>query len=233
MTATAANPTVLLSMQNGPPTNCRKADVCFVCIQCSIDFLPLVTITNPGPSVLCAQFYIELPQMTVALLNAAGTNYNLTTWHGTANLKTLAATDVCRMILDITLQDRPITLCKADFNLGKANIDSVGVQELICAKILKLGFKQIFHLIFLQLCPGYSDPPHATLDHIRQFLAGPNGQLVTSTVIKFYQHLMNTSCLFHARCDYPISICDIFIQKLDRHLLPSFCHHYPLYVNSH
>jgi hypothetical protein len=66
-TATAADPTVLLPMQNGSPANCRKADVCFVCVQCSIDFLPLVTITNPGPSVLRAQFCIELPQTTVAL----------------------------------------------------------------------------------------------------------------------------------------------------------------------
>jgi hypothetical protein len=137
------------------------------------------------------------------------------------------------MILDITLQDGPITLCKADFILGKANINSISVQELICAKILKLGFKQICHSIFLQLCPGYSDQPHAALDHICQSLAGPNGQSVTSTVIEFYQCLMNASRPFQARRDYPVSICDIFIQKLDWPLLPLFRRHYLLYANSH
>jgi hypothetical protein len=131
--------------------------------------------------------------MTITLIDDRGTNYNLTSWHGTANLWTLLDANVCVLILDICLRDGPIALLQANFNLSEANIDSSGLLDKIHSKILKLGFNQICHSTFLQLCPGYSNQAHAALDHIWQSTQGPNGQQVTLTVTKFYQRLMNAS----------------------------------------
>ena len=232
-TTIAADPTILMPVQNGAAATCRKPDVCFVRVTSSIDFAPLVTIAIAGPTVLRLQYYLELPQSTLTLLNGVGANYNLTTWHGAADLSSLSAQDVRLFILDVVLQDGPIALLQADFNLGEVNIDSNGLIERIHAKILKLGFNQIAHCIFSQLCPNYSDQPHAALDHIRQSGAGPDGQPVTSSVIEFYQRLMNASRPFQAQRTYPVSICDTFIQKLDRRLLPSFRRLYPAHATTH
>jgi hypothetical protein len=158
----------------------------FVRVLSSIDFALLVTIVYTGPTILCLQYYIELSQTTVPLVNGVGVNYNLTTWHGTADLLTLSGADVCGLILGVCLQDGPIALLQADFNLGEANINSNGLLKKLHTKILKLGFHQIAHSIFEQLCPGYSNQPHAALDHICQSATGPDGQVVTSTVIEFY-----------------------------------------------
>ena len=232
-TTVAADPTILMPVQNGAAANCCKPDVRFVCILSSINFAPLVTIAHAGPTVLCSQYYLKLPQSTLPLLNGVGVNCNLTTWHGAVDLLTLSTQDVHLFILDAVLQDGPIALLQADFNLGKANINSNGLIEQIHAKILKLGLKQIIHSIFLQLCPNYSNQPHAVLDHIRQSGAGPNGQPVTSSVIEFYQRLMNASRPFQAQRMYPVSICNTFIQKLDCQHLPSFHHLYPAHTTTH
>ena len=44
---------------------------------------------------------------------------------------------------------------------------------------------------------------------------------------------MNASCPFQAQRMYPVSICDTFIQKLDRRLLPSFRCLYPAHATTH
>jgi hypothetical protein len=49
-TTTATNPTILMPVQNDALAACRKLDIRFVRIQCSIDFALLVTIPNPGPT---------------------------------------------------------------------------------------------------------------------------------------------------------------------------------------
>ena len=116
------------------------------------------------------------------MMDGAGNNYNLTTWHGVANLSTLIANEVCNRLLEPCLQDGPIALCPVDFNLGDANINVGSICETIQAKILRLGFWQICASIFVQLCPGYSDQPHAVLEHIHQTSVGPDGQPVTTSV---------------------------------------------------
>ena len=78
-----------------------------------------------------------------------------------------------------------------DFNLAKANVVAETIRDIIQAKILKLGFKRICSSIFQQLCPGYSDQPHAALEHIRHSVPGPDGQIVTASVIKYFQRMMN------------------------------------------
>ncbi len=131
------------------------------------------------------------------------------------------------------MQDGPIVLQPANFNLGDANINTTAIRKTIHTKILKLGFKQICASIFTQLCPGYSNQPHAKLEHIRQTSIGPNGQPLTPTVVEYYQRMMNAVRSFATQQLYVISICDRFIQGLDKILLPSFCHLYPNHSTVH
>ena len=228
------HPSILLPVQDGVYADCRKADVCFVHVSSVIDFAPLAIGHHvPGPTILCSQYYIELPQTTRVLTNGIGVAYNLTTWHGVDDLSTLSVADIRLLILDVVIQNGPIALLQADFNLGEANIDSNGLVEKIHAKILKLGFTHITHSIFAQLCPNYSDQPHAALDHIQQSGIGPDGQLVTSSVIEFYQRIMNASRPFQSQRTYPVSICDVFIQKLDHRITSSFRKNYPAHATTH
>ena len=226
-TTTAVDPNILLPIQNGAVANCRKEDVRFVRVICLLDFASLFTIANPGPTMLCVSFYVELPQTMAVMATASGAAYNLTTWHGPVDLYAMTREQIRTLILEPCLQDGPIALTPNDFNLLEANVDSTKIREDIHSNILKLGYKQICHAIFGQLCPGYSDQPHAALKHIHQSAPGPNGQLVTSSVVKFYQRLMAASRPFQAQRTYPISICDRFIQHLDCRLVPSFCRLYP------
>jgi hypothetical protein len=192
-TTTAANPTILLPVQNGAVAGCRKGDVRFVRVDCTIAFSPLITTPGYGTSTLRTSFYIELPQTTVPLQNHTGADYNLTTWHGAADLATLTPHQVRTQILEPCLQTVPITLGAASFNLTDAQIDDTTCIDLIHSKVLKLGLKQICKSIFQQLCPGYSDQPHAALEHICQTLIGPDGQTVTLTTIEYYQRMLNAS----------------------------------------
>ncbi len=171
---TAANPSILLPVQNGVVAGCRKDDVRFVHVLCFLDFSNLFNIPNPGPTVLRASFYIQLPQSTQVMTGGNNVNYNLATWHGVADLSTLSLDDLCILVLKPCLQDGPITLAENDFNLTKANINLTKVYKDIYARIIKLGYKQICHAIFTQLCPGYSNQPHAALEHICQSAPGPD-----------------------------------------------------------
>ena len=81
-------------------------------------------------------------------------------------------------------------------HLNDVQIDDTSIIETIQAKILKLSFKQtICASVLQQLCPGYSDQPHAAIEHIRQSVNGLDIQLVTTTTIEYYQRMLNASCL--------------------------------------
>jgi hypothetical protein len=159
-TTTAANPSVLLPVTNDPLPTCHQQDVCYVRVSCTINYARLITV--PGPTILSVSLYIEHPQTTRVMINGVGVNYNLTSWLGAANLSTLTRAEVRLTILEPCLHNGPITLSVADFNLAVANVDAKLICDTIQAKILKLGFKQICASIFQQLCPGYSDQPHAS-----------------------------------------------------------------------
>ena len=139
--------------------------------------------------------YIDPPQTTRVMINGAGANYNLTTWHGISDFSTLTSAQVRADIL-LCLHDRRITLRAANVvNLNNVQIDDTSIIETIQAKILKLSFKQkICASVLQQLCPGHSDQPHAAIEHIRQSANGPDIQLITTTTIN-YQRMLNTSCL--------------------------------------
>jgi hypothetical protein len=229
----AGNPAVLLLVQDGMVAICCQQDIRFIQVMCTINFHALMTIANPGPTTLCIGFYIKLPQTTIAMTNAGGIAYNLTTWHGTADLALLTRDQVCATVLEPSLQDGPISLSPTDFNLGATNINAITVHENIHAKILHLGCKQIAASIFVQLCPSYSNQPHAVLEHIRQMLTGANGQPITASVIKYYQRMMNAVPPFATQWLYAISMCNCFIQGLECTLMPQFWKNHPQHSSAH
>jgi hypothetical protein len=221
-TTTASNAAILLPIQDGAKALCLQKDSPFVCMMCNANFSRLITIPNYRPTVLCVGFYLELPQTTVAVLDGHNIANNLTNLHGVANLTTLTSNEVCMLILQLCLQDGPIALCPTNFNLGNADIDAVTIHERIHTKILYLGFKQICVSIFVQLCSGYSDQPQAVLEHICQMSTGSDGQLVTATIIEYYQHMLNPARPFATQAPYAISACNRFIKGLNKTLLTSF-----------
>jgi hypothetical protein len=90
-TTDAGDPAILLPVQDGVLADCRTKDVKFVHVQLMLDFFPLVNITTQaGPTILRVEYYIELPQTLQQLLNGTGTAYNLLTFHGPKNLRTLS-----------------------------------------------------------------------------------------------------------------------------------------------
>jgi hypothetical protein len=161
------------------------------------------------------------------MVNGHGYDYNLITWLGANDLSTLTPAQVCANILNTCLHDGPITLHDTNFNLNNVQINNTLIVETIQAKILKIGFKQIRASIFQQLCPGYSNQPHAAIEHIRQSSNCPDGQLVTATTIEYYQRMLNAVRPFATQHTYAISICDKFIQGLDQRILGPFHCFYP------
>jgi hypothetical protein len=69
------------------------------------------------------------------MVNGNNVTYNLTTWHGVANLTALTSKEVHVQILEPCLQDGLIALLPADFNLGDANINTTAIMESIHVKI--------------------------------------------------------------------------------------------------
>jgi hypothetical protein len=174
-TTLAGNLSILLPVVDGAFATCPKEGVRFVRVNCTVDFASLIFIPNYGTLILHVGFHIKLLHSMVVMVNGAGANYNLTTWHGVADLCTLSPVQVHASILDPCLHDGPITLKAADFNLQDVQVDDTLIIEVIQAKILKLGFQQICASIFQQLCPGYSNQLHAAIEHIRQSAPGPDG----------------------------------------------------------
>ncbi len=85
-TSTAADASILLPVQDGATTACRTSGVKFVRVQLALDYADLNWI-DPIPNTrLRREYYIQLPQDTVDLVNAAGTAYRLTTFTGVADL---------------------------------------------------------------------------------------------------------------------------------------------------
>ena len=71
-------------------------------------------------------------------------------------------------ILDITFQDRPVDLQPAAFELTAACTDGIVLRSVVDSKIMKLAYLTVCKTLFTELCPDYSDQPHAALDLIKQ-----------------------------------------------------------------
>jgi hypothetical protein len=226
-TTKAADPAILLPVQDGNLVNCCKKDVKFVRVQLTIDYSTFVNVNSAGPTILQADYYIELPQTLRQLLNGQHTTYNLLTFHGPSNLCTLSPDQVQAQLLNITFQDGPVNLQPARFNLSSARTDSNEMRSDIEAKILQLAFSTVYNTLFLELCPGYSSQPHAAIDHIRQTHTDRNGNQVISLVQAYFQQLMGAACPFSSHCEFPMSVCACFQDGLDPHLRIGFRCYFP------
>jgi hypothetical protein len=218
-TTVAGNPTILLPIINGNLAACHQQDVQFIRVQVSLDFAPLLSTGHAGATVLKSMYYLKLPQQLVNMANGLGAAYVLMKFHGPTNITTMTACKVLEEIIHPCLQRGPITLSGTDFNLLDANIDSNMVKDQLITKLLLLGLDAICTLVFVVLCPGYSDQPHAVLEHIRQALPGPDRQMVMTSIHEFIQCVINASHPFAACKTLPISICNHIICNLDCHTI--------------
>jgi hypothetical protein len=99
-TTDPGDPAILLPVQDGILSDCQKKDIKFVRIQLTLDFSPLVNATlTAGPTILQAEYYIELPQTSWQLTNGTGNAYTLLTFHGVSDLRTLSPADVQAQLL--------------------------------------------------------------------------------------------------------------------------------------
>jgi hypothetical protein len=88
-TTMQTDPSILLPVINGAVANCCKKDVKFVHLQLMLDYASLVNVNPPGAMVLRTEFYIELPQTSVQKTDGNGNAYNLLTFHGPVDLRTM------------------------------------------------------------------------------------------------------------------------------------------------
>jgi hypothetical protein len=174
-----------------------------------------------------AEYYIELPQTLRQLFNRQQTTYNLLTFHGLGDLRTLSPAEIQAQILDVTFQDGPVDLQPASFNLSSARTDSTESRSEIKAKILRLSFSMVCNALFLELCPGYSSQPHSAIDHICQIHSDRGGNQLASTVQACFQQLMSVARPFSSHREFPVSMCAQFQEGLDPRLQTGFRRYFP------
>ncbi len=161
-------------------------------IQIELDFLPKQHMVRSATAlILHAIYYFKLPQLQQALVNGNAVNYTLTTYTGPGDLRTLSPAEVQLNILELCMQDLPILLKASNFNLQSANTDCSEIGLEIEGKIRQLAWPEICASVFHKVCPGYSDKPHATLEHIWQTYKDVHGTVVTSPVFAYYHRIMN------------------------------------------
>jgi hypothetical protein len=172
---------------------------------------------NPAPAtILHANYYIKLPQSTNQVNNGLGNPYQLTTWHGVANVRTLTAAQVRDEILMPCLRNSPILLATTNFNLpGIVRTSSNEINGEIKRKILHLAFNQICATLFWNLCPHYTDQPYAAVEVIKQSYIDTDGNPV-STGVWAYHHRMTLAMRPFVRSRvFPVSMCNKFMDGLD------------------
>jgi hypothetical protein len=226
-TTDMADPSVLLPIIDDALAACRKKDVKFLRVQLTIDYAPLVNSNPAGATVLQAEYYIELPQTSRQMTDGNGNAYNLLTFHGPADMRTMSSADVQAQLLDITFQDAPFDLQPSKFNLSSARTDSTEIRSDIEGKILCLASATVWNTMFLKLCPGYSMQLHAVIDHILQVHTDRNGNQVVSTVQAYFQQLMGAAHPFSSQRDFPVSSCACFQEGLDICLQTGYRQYFP------
>jgi hypothetical protein len=139
----------------------------------------------------------------------------------------MSPADVQAQILDITFQDFPVDHQPSKFNLSSARTDSSEMRSDIQGRIVRLVSATVWHTMFLELCPGYSMQPHATIDHIRQVHTDRDGNQVVSTVQAYFQQLMGAARPLSGQRDYPVSLCTHFRDGLDTRLQTNYRRYFP------
>jgi hypothetical protein len=233
-TTTANNAQVLLPVINGTLVDCRKQDVRFMRVQCTLDFTPLITVDPyPVSSILRVSYYIKLPQTMQGMTNGNNVAYNLTSYLGPDDLRTLTPDMVRTTILRPVLQDRPVLLEAPDFNLQNATTNSIGIAMEMDGKILKLAWHQLCTSIFNKFCPGYSNQSQAAFEHIKQLYLDTKENLVWTPVFAYYQRMINAMRLFASKARFPKSVCNALIDGLDKRLIAIFRRNYPNHAVLH
>jgi hypothetical protein len=229
---TTGDASILLPVQDGAVANCRRANIKFARVQLNLDFVTLVTLRPPGNTILRTEYYIKLPQASHDLTNGNNQAYCLTTYLGPGDLRAIAAADFERDILAHALQDGPVDLLSPTFNLTVARLDRTTLVSEIRNKIIMLATPLVLDCLFNQLCPGYSKKPHAALDHIRQTYKDAEGNVIFQPVFDYYRQILSASRPFIDQDPLLISICQIFTDGLDSHLIKGFRTHSPNYSTS-
>jgi hypothetical protein len=148
--------------------------------------------------------------------------YSITTFIGPSDLRTLSPPEVWAQILDLMIQGDPLDLLPPSFNVRSARTDSIALRMEINQKILRLASPTIYNTLFMELCPGYSSQPHATLEHIRQVHTNAAGNQVVSSVQAYFQQLMNAAHPFSSQQSFPVSDCQRFMDGLNPRLITGF-----------
>ncbi len=172
--------------------------------------------------MLRGEYYIQLPQDTVDLTNAAGNPYRLSTFNGPADLCTLSMADVKSLILDVTHQDALYDLLAPVFNLTLCRNDSTAIYGERKSQVVRLASPTIHQQLFEVLVPGYSLEPHSVPDHIWKSYVDADGNQVRLTAQVYYTTFLNAVCSFYDLKEYPIDIAGIFMDHIDPSLQKGF-----------
>lgn len=215
-TATVAgDPALLKPVQHGPMPQCCPADVCFVRLELTLDFRELCTAAAANKNtVLRTNYYLELPQTTDVVNDGDGNPRNLTTFHGTADLRTLSCNQIEDEILSHVPHGGPIP-------------DDASAMDNISRSILKLSVKTAEELIFAALCPNYTSKPHAAVKGLSQTTVDEEGNPMILPVAQFHSILNRSSQTFAHMKTYPVCICTIFMRGLHADVKSVFEELYP------
>ncbi len=133
-------------------------------VKCTLNFTSRQhMVHNPTPPILCVPCYFKLPQSTCAMISGNRQAYTLMTCVNPEDFCTLSPAGVQLQILAACMQDSPILLKASNFNLPSANTGAFKVGLEIERKIRQLAWLEICASVFHEVCPSYSDKPHAAL----------------------------------------------------------------------
>ena len=99
---TTIDASILLPVQTGAAPTCRDPGVKFVRVQLALNYADLNRIDPAPNTTLRGEYYTQLPQDSIDLINGAGNPYRLTTFTGATDLRTLTVEAIKRDILDAT-----------------------------------------------------------------------------------------------------------------------------------
>jgi len=226
-TTTAADPTALLPIQNGPLADCRQQDIMFVRVQVSVDY----SYSIRGVSPVRLDFFIELPQTSTAMVNGVGGAYTLVTYSGPADLRTLDTVQSAAAILDLTYQSAPGQIVAAVFGATAATLNQDRAMVDIETKILRVVRESIFRDVFLATAPNYTDQPEAALEHVYQVVTNNKGIKRCRSVQEYYTQFMAALQPFIKERSFPVNAAEKFKTHLDPALFPFFKQAYPSHSN--
>jgi hypothetical protein len=220
------NTSILLPVQDSASNQCHAEGLKFVRVQLNLDFVDLNTIRPVPSTILRGEYYIKLPQHTIQLMNEQGVAYNLTTFNGAADLRTLSVGEVKQDIINDTHQDRPFDLLEPAFNLTLCKTNSLVVYRYLKTLIVKLASDTVHKKLFAVLVPSYFMEPQTVLDHIWQSYFDKKGVAVRLSAQVYYATFLNAIRLFYDLKEYPLGITGIFMAHIDPTYAQGFRAHY-------